>query len=292
MIAVLGSKRTCLRMIAALPRVDLVVTILDDHDTRSVTTDIVQAGERAGARVIVVQKHTDAYLVLDEASPDVVFVAGWYWLIPNAVLDSVPGGFVGVHYSKLPKYRGSAPVVWAMINGESEVGFSVFRLSAGMDEGPLAAQGTVTVDADDSVADVLDRLDAASLDELARIAPAIEDGTLEFSPQDVRGASYAGVRQPADGRIDWSRPADEIARFVRAQSRPYPGAFTTFRGDHLTVWAAREDADARYFGSPGQVVRIVDGHPVVSAGGGTGLMLIEVESPGDIRYSLATTRFV
>src|SRR5690606_37671242 len=139
------------------------------------------------------------YKAILDATPSVVLVAGWYQLIPDDILTSVPHGFVGAHYSALPRYRGSAPVVWQLINGEREIGFSLFRLSHGMDEGDLAAQGYVEAN-EGYVGEVLDRLHSAAIDKLVQIAPALARGTHVFSPQPAIRPSYASMRRPEDGR--------------------------------------------------------------------------------------------
>lgn len=291
-IAILGTKTTCLRLVEQLgSRVDLVVTLDDADDGRSRTADIAAAAAQSGARLVVAGSAKQAYEAIDDADPDVVFVAGWYRLIPVDVLERRPRGFVGVHYSSLPRYRGSAPVVWAMINGEPDVGFSIFRMTPGMDEGPIAAQGTVAVAEGDTIADVLDRLDASSLSALAEIADSIADGTLPFTPQDPAGVSYAGARAPADGLLDWTRPSHELARFVRAQTRPYPGAFSYLGPALVRVWGASDDHGVPYDGAPGQVVRMIGTRPVVACGERSGLVLDELESDGPLAFSLLRSRF-
>lgn len=295
-IAILGTKTTCLRLIEALTAhattpVSVIVTLNDETDTRSEMAGIVAAGERLGIRTVVAESPADAYRVLLEAAPAVVFVAGWYRIIPPTVLDAVPHGFVGVHYSKLPAYRGSAPVVWAIINGETEVGFSIFRMTPGMDEGPVAAQGAIPVSESDYVADVLEALDAASLNALVAVADGIATGTAVWWEQPLDGLSFGGARNPGDGWLDWSLPAVEVARHVRAQSKPYPGAHTVLGDTMVKVWRARHDAGVSYHGAPGQVVRMWDGSPVVACGGGTGLVLEEWESPSPLKFSLLTSRF-
>lgn len=293
-VAVLGTKNTCLRLINALHDANVhiarIVTIDDSGDTRSVVHEITETGLLHGIDTLVAPTVSHAYSALIDSGAAVVIVAGWYRIIPDRILDAVTRGWVGVHYSKLPSYRGSAPVVWALINGEKEIGYSIFRMTAGMDEGPVAGSGTITVDPDAYVSDVLDALDVKSLAHLARIAQSIAEGNTTFVEQSSTGLSYGGARNPTDGRIDWSLPAQVVARHVRAQSHPYPGAHTLLQDETVHVWRASEDADIQYFGQPGQVVRMVDGKPVVTCGGGTGLILDEIE-PAELKFSLLTSRF-
>jgi methionyl-tRNA formyltransferase len=290
-IAILGTKTTCLRLLEALgDRVVAAVTIDDTSDSRSRLAEIKAHGANAGIPTIVADSPAVAYQALAKAAPSVVFVAGWYHLIAPAVLDRPTHGFVGVHYSALPAYRGSSPLVWALINGEEEVGYSLFRLTEGMDEGPLAAQGKVQVGPNDDIATVLERLDAQSIGEFVRLADDIAAGTPRYVAQRTEGVSYAGARRPEDGRLNWSWTAERLARFIRAQTRPYPGAFTTLEGETVHVWAARAH-EGPCFGIPGQVVRLLDGDPVVACGNGTGLVLTEIETATPPRFSLVRSRF-
>lgn len=270
----------------------VIVTIDDSADSRSRREEIVAFGRDGGPDVVVAPAPADAYRALVAAEPDVVLVAGWYRIIPPAVLEAIPRGFFGVHYSMLPAYRGSAPVVWAMINGEPQIGFSIFQMSPGMDEGLIAGQGSVAVTSDMYVADVLEALDAASMEFVGAIAAELATGSRPLVPQSDVGLSFAGARNPADGAIDWTRTAQEVERFVRAQSRPYPGAHSVLGDATVTVWRARADREARYYGIPGQVIRILDGKAVVACGGSSGLVIEEYESPaGELRFSLLSSRF-
>lgn len=279
-----------MRLIHALgTQLSLIVTVNDESDTRSQLNAILAAGRQFGVPVRIATGPIEAYGLLIESESTVVLVAGWYQMIPPKVLDAVPHGFVGLHYSKLPSYRGWSPVVWALINGEAEVGYSIFRMTPGVDDGPLAAQGTVSV-GDRDVGEVLDLLDEASLRELSRIADGLADGTQPFTKQPMTGVSYAGARTQSDGRIEWGLTAAVLERHIRAQSRPYPGAFTHIGGELVKVWKAHTEGDA-YYGTPGQVVRLIDGTPVVACGDGTGLMLEEIESVMPIRFSLLSSRF-
>jgi methionyl-tRNA formyltransferase len=285
-IAVLGTKTIALRLVEGLAAARLgpsqVVTWDDSSDVRSRLDDLASTCSRLAVPFTAARKTDEAYAALRRSGPAVVLVAGWYRLIPDEVLESVPVGFVGAHYSPLPAYRGSAPVVWQLLNGEPELGFSLFRLGSGMDEGLLGGGGRVPA-GDGYVGAALDRLDAAALDELVRIAPGLAEGTHPFVEQPNRRPSYASMRTPADGRIDWTRPASEIVRAVRAQSRPYPGAWSMHRETEVRLWRASVEDSADYFGVPGHVVRLLGDSPVIACGSG-GVLLEEFDGP---RLSLA-----
>jgi methionyl-tRNA formyltransferase len=283
----LGSKGSGLRLLRAIREVAPdalagVITIDDRMDSRSALDEYRAFGRDGSVPLEVAADRHQANALLLQLKPDLCVVMGWYWLIPAPVLESVPRGCVGIHYSLLPRYRGSAPLVWAILNGESETGYSIFSFTPGMDDGPIWAQGRVPIGPDDYIADVLARLDDESVTAFRRILPGMLDGSLVPRPQPTEGASYCGRRTPEDGRIDWHRPARELYDFIRAQSRPYPGAFTTFHGTRVHVWRARLDARPAGNASPGEVVRVEGGTPCVAAGDGRALVLEELEMPSGV----------
>ena len=258
-LVVLGTKELCVRLVDALSVADLpftAVTIDDSADTRS------ELDRLREARAIVAENPRDAYRIALDQQPAAVLVAGWYWLISDDVLEAVPG-------------------VWALLNGDPELGYSVFRLSSGMDEGPIAASGQVSR-GDGYIGTALDRLTSAAVPALVGVARGVLEGTVEFLPQSREGVSYAAPRLPSDGRIDWTLPADELERFVRAQSRPYPGAFTEAKGEARRVWRATA-TDFPCFGTPGQVVLSEDEAIVVACGFGTGLRIERDEEWSGVR---------
>jgi methionyl-tRNA formyltransferase len=202
-------------------------------------------------------------LVISSAA-DVVMVCGWYFLLPPAVLESGPC-FLGIHNSLLPKYRGGAPLVWAMINGEPRVGSSLFGFTPGMDDGPVHQQVAVEPGADDTVGDVLAALEARFVIELPEAWKRIVAGNAIGAKQNHAAATYCGQRLPRDGRIDWRLPADRLHDFVRAQSRPYPGAFTADGERTIHLWRTRPFAFT-YHGTPGQVLARNDDAVIVACG--------------------------
>ena len=298
-VALLGSKRvglTLLRLLLDTPaiRVTGVASPDDSADGRSELTAMRDLCDSRSVPFVADQRRS-VYDDLLVARPRLVLVAGWYRLVPTEVLQSVPQGFVGVHFSTLPHYRGSSPVVWALLNGEETVGYWLFRLSAGMDEGLLAGQGEVPAE-DRYVGDVLADLEAASTTHLARIARPLAEGSHPLVDQPPLRPSYAGARRPSDGLIRWQSDALHLARFVRAQSSPYPGAFTHVNDKTIRIWRARHENTCEYHGEPGQLVRLHDDGPVIACGGGTGLLLEQytVEDsdgkPAEIRLGLGSLR--
>lgn len=276
-----GSKAVGLAVLQLLhdlrPQVLAGALTLDDRtDPRSVHDRICAYCREVAIELAVAGSRKEADAHVAALRPDLCIVVGWYWLIAEPLLAAVRHGWIGVHNSMLPRYRGGSPLVWQMINGERRAGFSIFSFTPGMDDGPVWAQDSVAIEANDHVGDVLAKLEVATLDSLGRVYPAILDGTMAPAPQGSDGVSYCAQRYPEDGVIDWQQPADAVFDFIRAQSAPYPGAYTQFEGRRLTVWRARRFA-APYHGAPGRVARIDDEGVIVCCGRGSAIRLGDVE---------------
>jgi methionyl-tRNA formyltransferase len=168
--------------------------------------------------------------------PDLFLVAGWYHMIPKRWRELAPA--YGLHASLLPDYSGGAPLVWAMINGESITGITLFQMDDGVDSGPIAGQKQEVIREDDTIASLYARIEERGLELLREILPQLSDGSLQLFPQDHCKRRVMPQRASEDGRIDWAQDAVLVDRFIRAQTRPYPGAFTTLNGRNFHIWRA------------------------------------------------------
>ena len=242
-----------------------IITIDDRADTRNAFDAIHCFGERSGLPVTVTRTRADLHRAVSTLQPELSIVCGWYSMIAAETRAASRRGFIGVHNSLLPRYRGAAPLVWAMLHGEPTVGLSMYSLTGGMDDGDVWAQTSTTVAPDDYIGDVIDRLERACEVMIRQTYPRILDGTIAPAPQDGSHASYGAFRDAEDGRIRWQDSADYVYRWIRAQSVPYPGAFTTFAGRRLTIWRAHP-FEAPYYARPGEVVRGIDGETLVVCG--------------------------
>jgi methionyl-tRNA formyltransferase len=225
-----------------------------------------------------------------ETPPDLLFMVSWRYLAPPVVYQRARLGAFIFHDSLLPAYRGFAPTVWAILKGETHTGVTLFEAAEGVDSGPIVAQRRVPVSPDDTIADVLPRVTDTYLDLLAEQWPALVAGNAPRTQQDETQATYTCRRMPSDNRIDWSRPADEIHNLIRAVTAPYPGAFTTFNGEPLTIWRAHRLPNyPRYVGSvPGRVVDVRPGEGAVVLTGHGALLVEEVQRAGSSRQNAAT----
>src|SRR5919202_5773946 len=210
-----------------------------------------------------------------EAAPDSIFVVGWSQLVRAELIAAAGGGVFGMHPSLLPRHRGRAPIPWAILSGLARTGVTLFEIvDATADSGPIVGQVEVPVARDETATTLFDKLARAHVELIREHVPLLAAGTAPRIPQDARRASAWPKRTPADGIIDWETRAPYLHDWVRAQTRPYPGAFTYLGEDKLVVWRARPvelDEDA-----PAGTVVAVDGGPVVACGEG-GLVLEEVE---------------
>jgi len=173
-----------------------------------------------------------------ELRPDLIVVVGFSQIIPPAVLGIPPLGVVGFHSAVLPGRRGSAPIVWAIADGLTETGVTMFYLDEGIDTGDVIGVEPLPIEPDDYAADVLAKADDATIALLRTHLDGILDGTAPRVAQPDGGSTYTRRRGPADGEIDWNRPAHEVVDLVRALAPPYPMAHT-FGGDGVPILVER-----------------------------------------------------
>jgi methionyl-tRNA formyltransferase len=256
-----------------------VVTFDDTSDTRCALDQFREFERRTGKPLRVLQKGSELQSAIVEYQPDLCIVVGWYWVLKPELLKIVSHGWLGIHASLLPKNRGGAPLVWAILNGEIKTGLSLFYFDEGMDTGDIVAQKEVSIEFEDTIADVLAKTENQSIEIIRENYPLLLTGGAPRLPQDHSQATYVALRHPSDGRIDWSQPAPVLYNFIRAQTHPYPGAFCFLNEKTIRIWSAKPFAYP-YYGSPGQVVLIEKDHVVVTCGAGTGLCLYQVNVEG------------
>jgi methionyl-tRNA formyltransferase len=219
-----------------------------------------------GVPVLLRERPDDEDLLdaLKQAAPDVIVATNWRTWIPPRVFGLPALGTLNVHDALLPAYAGFSPLIWALLNDEPEVGVTAHMMDAALDAGPIVAQRAVPVGPRDTATDLfhktLELFGPITVDALAQIAA----GRTDFVPQDRSKASFFHKRAEEDIRIDWTWPAEDLDRLVRAQSAPYPQAFCFHRGHRLEIVAANVSA-AVYGGTPGRIfIREGDGVAVVA----------------------------
>jgi len=213
------------------------------------------------------------------ARPDFIFSFYYRRMLGPALLALAPRGALNMHGSLLPKYRGRAPVNWAIIHGETETGATLHYMADKPDAGDIVAQTAVPILPDDVAGDVFLKVTVAAEMTLDRALPPLLAGTTPRMPQDPAKASYFGGRRPEDGVIDWSKSAIAIHNLVRAVAPPYPGARTLIDGHPARLLRTRVlDATAPAGIAP--AFDVADGRITVGCGGGGILHVLELEIDG------------
>ncbi len=207
--------------------------------------------------------------------PDIVFSFYYRDLICQEILDLPRLGAFNMHGSLLPRYRGRAPINWAVLRGEEETGATLHYMIKRPDAGDIVDQEPATIGPEETAQDVFVKVTAAARRVLERSLEAIKGGNPPRRVQDESQASYFGGRKPEDGRIDWQQSALEIFNLIRAVTHPYPGAFTEARGRRLYLWWARPRHDAG--GEPGEIVST---QPLCVVAGKGSLELIRLQWQG------------
>lgn len=225
----------------------------------------------------------EAIELVGSLKPDAMVVVGYGKIIPQAVIDIPPHGIVNVHASLLPRYRGAAPVQWAVANGETATGVTTMRIDAGLDTGGILLQRETAIGPRETAAELAERLAAMGAALLVETLAGLERGEIVPRPQNSAEATFAPVLKKDDGRIEWRRPAQEIANRIRGFT-PWPGCYTHLRGKALEI--CRACAAGGGTGEPGSA-HPVRGRLVVTCGEGTALEILEVQMEGRKRMDAA-----
>lgn len=182
--------------------------------------------------------------ILKQYNPDVIVVVAFGQIIPEEILNLAPYGCINVHGSLLPKYRGAAPIQWAVIDGEKESGVTTMRMDAGLDTGGMILKERIPLEEKETGGSLFDKLSEAGAQLLLKTLRALEDGTATYEKQPEESpTAYAGMLTKQMGLIDWTKPAKEIECLIRGLN-PWPSAYTTYHGKTLKIWAADVGTDA------------------------------------------------
>jgi len=193
-----------------------------------------------------------------DCAPDFILVVGWYHMVPAIIRKIPPKGTAGIHASLLPRYSGGAPLVWAIINGERETGLSFFYFDEGVDTGDIIGIRRIPIRLNDSISTVYNRVEEEGISLLKEMLPRIAAGTAPRIPQEKTDRNVWPQRGPDDGKINWRSSSLEIYNFIRAQTKPYPGAFSFIRGEKIIIWDATFYNFTTLEGAPGQVLEIIN----------------------------------
>jgi methionyl-tRNA formyltransferase len=215
---------------------------------------------------------------LTTLKPDAIIVVGYGRIIPQWMLDLPPLGNINLHASLLPKYRGAAPIQWAIANGETVTGVTTMRIDAGLDTGEILQQRELAITPDDTAETLAPRLAAIGADLTVETLHGLQASSIHPRPQDNSRATLAPILKKEDGLVDFSRSAAEIYNRIRG-FQPWPGAHTKFRGKTLQITKARPATDA----VPQAELRLIADRLLAGCGHNTSLELLELQMEGKKR---------
>ena len=208
---------------------------------------------------------------------DVMVVVGYGQIIPQTIIDLPRHGIINVHGSLLPKYRGAAPLQWAVANGETRTGVTTMRIDAGLDTGDMLLKAETEIGPEETSVELGERLAVTGANLLVETLEKIESGTLVAEKQNDAEATSARILKKEDGLVDWHLPASRIYNRFRGLL-PWPGTYTTFRGQLLHFWNVKPAIDIE-MGIPGSV-QVRNRKVLVSCGNNSALELLEVQLEG------------
>jgi methionyl-tRNA formyltransferase len=193
--------------------------------------------------------------VKNELKPDLIISVNFDQIFKKEIINIPEKGCINSHASLLPKYRGRAPLNWAILKGEKETGVTVHYINQGIDTGKIILQKKIEIKKTDYIADILDKVKEKYPEMINKAVELIENDEVKPVKQKKENGSYYGKRTPADGLIDWEQSANYVYNLIRAVSHPYPGAFTYLNKEKVFVWRAEVDAEAAKDESPGKIIK-------------------------------------
>nr|WP_306239519.1 methionyl-tRNA formyltransferase [Ornithinimicrobium cryptoxanthini] len=254
------------------------------------SVDLAGQAAARGIEVILVEDVNDPGAVarIRQAQPDLVVVVGWTQLIRDELLAVPTHGCIGFHASVLPRNRGRAPVNWAILRGEPEAGNTLMVLDPGADTGLVVDQRSTPITPTDDCATIYARVAELGAQMLRDNLRPLLLGQAQLRAQDEADASVLPRRVPAMGVTDWTRTSRELHDWIRAQTHPYPGAYTRLHGRHVTLWASEVPDPERDASVPAEAGTVVALTPEgVRVGTGSGSMLVTRMGPADAPHTPA-----
>jgi methionyl-tRNA formyltransferase len=279
-----------LRHLIAQPdfRVEAVVTQPDRPRGRGQetgTSPVKDAAVAAGISVFQPEKIKSPAAVeyFEELAPDVVVIIAYGQIISQRLIDIPRLGWINLHASLLPKYRGAAPINWAIVNGETRTGVTSMQIDAGLDTGPMLLKYETEIGGDETAPELATRLAEAGVPLIAETLRGLERGAIAATPQDGSQATFAPPLKKEDGRIDWWLSARKTYNRIRGL-QPWPGAFTTFRGKSCQIWG-KPLKPVAVGGMPGIMLPTKEDGLLVICGGASVLRIDHVQLEGRKRVT-------
>lgn len=263
-----------------------------EHAYEAIWSDSVEDLARANNIPVHLAQRPDRALIdrVAQADPDIIVANNWRTWLPRELYDMPPHGTLNLHDSLLPKFTGFSPVIWALISGQSEVGLTAHRMDDGLDTGDIVLQRSVPVGPTSTATELVEATIDLIPEVLTTALDQIADGTAQWTPQRLAERTFFHKRSDIDSRIDWTWPAADIERLVRAQSDPYPNAYTHFRGQRLRITKASVSRCV-YGGTPGRVFihegdgMVIVAGPAAHLGGNKGLVIERVRTDDGVEHA-------
>ena len=249
------------------------------------SSPVKDAAAAAGIPVYQPQKirAEESYEYFRDAAPDVVVIIAYGQIIPARLIEIPRLGWINLHGSLLPKYRGAAPIHWAIAKGETRTGLTTMQIDAGLDTGPMLLKHEIEIAPDETAPELYARLAEAGAPLIVETLRGLASGTITPTPQDNSQATLAPPLKKEDGRINWSLPAQTIYNRIRG-FQPWPGAFTTFRGKQCAIWGKPAPDQSGVTSTPG-TIRANGADVDVTCGAETALRLEFVQLEGRNKIS-------
>jgi methionyl-tRNA formyltransferase len=274
------------KLVAAGFRVSLVLTQPDRPKGRGlelVSSPVKQAAEKLGLPIYQPEKikqNEELRAKLEPIHPDAIIVVGYGRIIPPWMLQLPKHGNINLHASLLPKYRGAAPIQWAIASGETVTGVTTMRIDEGLDTGDILLQQEMAIAPEDTAETLAPKLAAIGADLMIETLRGLQAGTIQPQKQDNSRATLAPILKKEDGRIDFGRSAQEICSRLRGL-QPWPGAFTSFRGKGLNITAIKPASEQ----IPQAELLVSNGQIFVGCGNNSAIELLEVQPEGKKRIA-------
>ncbi|MGI8787560.1 MAG: methionyl-tRNA formyltransferase [Pyrinomonadaceae bacterium] len=227
-------------------------------------------------------KTPEALETFKSHNAEVVVVVAYGRILPETFLQAFPRGAINNHFSLLPKYRGAAPVNWAIAGGETKTGVTTMQMDAGLDTGGILLQRELEIGADENAIELLRRLSFLGADLLSETLAMIDDLTVQ--PQDESRATFAPMMKKEDGLIDWNLSAKQIANRVRG-FQPFPTSYTEFQNKKLTIWKSQPSAGSRPSFAVGEILEAKGSELKIGCGLDSVLQIEELQLEGKRRMS-------
>jgi methionyl-tRNA formyltransferase len=256
-----------------------------DRGHRAQSSPVKQTAQELGLPVFEFERirRSEGVAALVALAPDVMVTAAYGQILSQKLLDIPVHGCINVHASLLPKYRGAAPIQWAVINGEKETGITTMMTEAGIDTGDILLQRKTDIGAEETAGELFSRLAAMGAETIVETLALLERGKLPRTPQDHEKATHFPMLDKACGRIDWNKSPEQIRNLVRGVN-PWPGAWAQCGQDIIKIWRVEP---SELCGQPGQILKANQKDGLIVGACGGAVRILDLQMPGKRRLCSA-----